>query len=93
MISWKSKKIFLTLRTRKGKTNSLQSSKDTEPWLDDRFSFCDYPFMLNPAVKADVLKVESVFQMRHELQDAFFRALFQGILLGQCIYVIIISSL
>jgi hypothetical protein len=34
--------------------------------------------MLNPAVKADVLKVESVFQMRHELQDAFFRALFQG---------------
>lgn len=44
----------------------------------NRFSFCDYPFMLNPAVKADVLKVESVFQMRHELQDAFFRALFQG---------------
>jgi ubiquitin-protein ligase E3 A len=33
---------------------------------------------LNPAVKADVLKVESVYQMRHELQDAFFRALFQG---------------
>lgn len=46
--------------------------------LPIRFSFCDYPFMLNPAVKADVLKVESVFQMRHELQDAFFRALFQG---------------
>lgn len=44
-----------------------------------RFSFCDYPFLLNPAVKADVLKVESVYQMRHELQDAFFRALFQGI--------------
>lgn len=33
---------------------------------------------MNPAVKADVLKVESVYQMRHELQDAFFRALFQG---------------
>lgn len=46
--------------------------------FDRSFSFCDYPFMLNPAVKADVLKVESVFQMRHELQDAFFRALFQG---------------
>ncbi|CEG74996.1 hypothetical protein RMATCC62417_10109 [Rhizopus microsporus] len=44
-----------------------------------RFSFCDYPFLLNPAVKADVLKVESVYQMRHELQDAFFRALFQGV--------------
>ncbi|KAI8881103.1 HECT-domain-containing protein [Backusella circina FSU 941] len=35
--------------------------------------------MLNPAVKADLLKIESVFQMRHELQDAFFRALFQGV--------------
>jgi ubiquitin-protein ligase E3 A len=44
----------------------------------NRFSFCDYPFILNPATKADILKVESMFQMRHELQDAFFRALFQG---------------
>ncbi|ORZ02211.1 hypothetical protein BCR43DRAFT_481192 [Syncephalastrum racemosum] len=44
-----------------------------------KFSFCDYPFILNPAVKADILKVESVFQMRHELQDAFFRALFEGV--------------
>lgn len=44
-----------------------------------RFSFCDYPFILNPVVKADILKIESVYQMRHELQDAFFRALFQGV--------------
>ncbi|KAI8144833.1 hypothetical protein BJV82DRAFT_606431 [Fennellomyces sp. T-0311] len=43
------------------------------------FSFCDYPFVLNPTAKADILKVESVFQMRHELQDAFFRALFEGV--------------
>ncbi|KAI8981505.1 hypothetical protein BDB01DRAFT_723911 [Pilobolus umbonatus] len=43
------------------------------------FSFCDYPFTLSPSIKADVIKVESVFQMRHELQDAFFRALFQGV--------------
>ena len=42
------------------------------------FSFCDFPFVLNPTAKADILKVESVFQMRHELQDAFFRALFEG---------------
>lgn len=54
---------------------------DHYDWISNRstrFSFCDYPFLLNPAVKADVLKVESVYQMRHELQDAFFRALFQG---------------
>ncbi|KAI9311923.1 hypothetical protein BX666DRAFT_876111 [Dichotomocladium elegans] len=43
------------------------------------FSFCDYPYVLNPTAKADILKVESVFQMRHELQDAFFRALFEGV--------------
>lgn len=43
------------------------------------FSFCDYPFVLNATAKADILKVESVFQMRHELQDAFFRALFAGV--------------
>ncbi|KAG2222227.1 hypothetical protein INT45_010640, partial [Circinella minor] len=43
------------------------------------FSFCDFPFVLNPTAKADILKVESVFQMRHELQDAFFRALFEGV--------------
>ncbi|GAN06323.1 o ubiquitin protein ligase E3A [Mucor ambiguus] len=61
--------------------NEQLEIKEDFPNFKDRkgFSFCDYPFMLNPAVKADVLKVESVFQMRHELQDAFFRALFQGV--------------
>ncbi|CAO3628009.1 unnamed protein product [Mucor hiemalis] len=58
----------------------LEIKEDFPNFKDKKgFSFCDYPFMLNPAVKADVLKVESVFQMRHELQDAFFRALFQGV--------------
>ncbi|KAJ9077981.1 hypothetical protein DSO57_1011273 [Entomophthora muscae] len=43
------------------------------------FSFCNFPFVLNPATKSDILKVESMFQMRQELQDAFFRALFVGV--------------
>ncbi|KAK9768573.1 hypothetical protein K7432_000714 [Basidiobolus ranarum] len=45
----------------------------------DGFSFCNYAFILNPATKSDILKVESMVQMRHELQDAFFRALFIGV--------------
>ncbi|RCH83458.1 putative E3 ubiquitin-protein ligase HTD2 [Rhizopus azygosporus] len=58
----------------------IEIKEDFPNYKDKKgFSFCDYPFLLNPAVKADVLKVESVYQMRHELQDAFFRALFQGV--------------
>ncbi|KAJ1977816.1 hypothetical protein H4R35_002144 [Dimargaris xerosporica] len=43
------------------------------------FSFCNYPFILNPAMKSDILKIENVINMRQELQDAFFRALFMGV--------------
>ncbi|KAF7722836.1 putative E3 ubiquitin-protein ligase HTD2 [Apophysomyces ossiformis] len=60
--------------------DKLEIKEDFPNYKDHKgFSFCDYPFILNPAVKADILKIESVFQMRHELQDAFFRALFQGV--------------
>ncbi|RUS18716.1 hypothetical protein BC937DRAFT_88420 [Endogone sp. FLAS-F59071] len=61
--------------------NEQLDIKEDFPHFKDRkgFTFCDYPFILNPAIKADILKVESMFQMRHELQDAFFRALFQGV--------------
>ncbi|CAO3590665.1 unnamed protein product [Absidia cylindrospora] len=58
----------------------LEIKEDFPNFKDHKgFSFCDYPFILNPVVKADILKIESVYQMRHELQDAFFRALFQGV--------------
>ncbi|KAI8064399.1 hypothetical protein BC940DRAFT_306156 [Gongronella butleri] len=58
----------------------LEIKEDFPNYKDHKgFSFCDYPFILNPVVKADILKIESVYQMRHELQDAFFRALFQGV--------------
>ncbi|RUS35430.1 hypothetical protein BC938DRAFT_483803 [Jimgerdemannia flammicorona] len=61
--------------------NEQLDIKEDFPHFKDRkgFTFCDYSFILNPAIKADILKVESMFQMRHELQDAFFRALFQGV--------------
>eukprot|EP00123_Amoebidium_parasiticum_P011940 comp21004_c0_seq1/m.28191 comp21004_c0_seq1/g.28191 ORF comp21004_c0_seq1/g.28191 comp21004_c0_seq1/m.28191 type:complete len:730 (-) comp21004_c0_seq1:291-2480(-) len=42
------------------------------------FSFCQYPFILDPATKSEVLKVENIVKMRHEMQDAFFRAIFAG---------------
>ncbi|KAJ1966594.1 hypothetical protein IWQ62_002370 [Dispira parvispora] len=43
------------------------------------FSFCNFPFVLNPAMKSDILKIESVISMRQELQDSFFRAMFVGV--------------
>lgn len=43
------------------------------------FSFCNVPFVLDTSTKSDILKVESMIQMRHELQDAFFRAMFIGV--------------
>ncbi|KAJ3414577.1 putative E3 ubiquitin-protein ligase HTD2 [Chytridiales sp. JEL 0842] len=43
------------------------------------FSFLDFPFLLSSAFKGEVLKVESMTSMRHELQDSFFRAMFIGV--------------
>ncbi|KAI3636957.1 hypothetical protein MIR68_005224 [Amoeboaphelidium protococcarum] len=43
------------------------------------FSFCNHPWILNVSTKSDILKVESMVQMRHELQDSFFRAMFAGV--------------
>ncbi|ORX45657.1 HECT-domain-containing protein [Hesseltinella vesiculosa] len=60
--------------------DQLETKEDLSNYKDHKgFSFCDYAFILNPVVKADILKSESEYQMRHELQDAFFRALFQGV--------------
>ncbi|KAI9188937.1 hypothetical protein H9P43_000359 [Blastocladiella emersonii ATCC 22665] len=38
-----------------------------------------YPFLLTPATKAEVLRVESTVHMRHELQATFFRSMFVGV--------------
>ena len=43
------------------------------------FSFCNFHFILTTSFKCDLLKIESLVQMRHELQDAFFRSMFGGL--------------
>ena len=59
---------------------SLELKDDYPKWKSGQgFSFCNYPFLLSTATKSDILKIESMIQMRHELQDAFFRAMFIGV--------------
>ncbi|OAG31816.1 ubiquitin-protein ligase E3 A [Nematocida displodere] len=41
-------------------------------------SILDYPFILDMAAKADLIHVESTDRMKTELQDSFFRSLFEG---------------
>ncbi|CAG8527024.1 7036_t:CDS:10 [Ambispora gerdemannii] len=58
----------------------IEIKEDLPPYKQrDGFSFCDYPFILKPVIKANILKIESMVQMRHELQDTFFRAMFIGV--------------
>ncbi|KAJ3224041.1 putative E3 ubiquitin-protein ligase HTD2 [Clydaea vesicula] len=59
---------------------TLDMKEDYPRWKGkDGFSFCDCPFLLGTASKAEILKVECLVHMRHELQDSFFRALFIGV--------------
>jgi len=47
-------------------------------WKTERgFSFCNYPFILDPAVKSKMLQIESAIQMRQQREEAF-RQLFFG---------------
>jgi hypothetical protein len=58
----------------------LEIKEDFPQWIaKDGFSFCNYPFILNPSIKSEILRVESMVRMRHELQDSFFRAMFIGV--------------
>jgi hypothetical protein len=45
---------------------------------NSKFSFCHFPFLLDPVTKNDLLRIETMCMMRHELQEAFFRAIFEG---------------
>ncbi|KAJ3257264.1 putative E3 ubiquitin-protein ligase HTD2 [Boothiomyces macroporosus] len=59
---------------------SLDLKEDYPKWkVHDGFSFCNYSFLLSTATKGDILRIESMIQMRHELQDSFFRAMFIGV--------------
>ncbi|KAI8907246.1 hypothetical protein EDD86DRAFT_227847 [Gorgonomyces haynaldii] len=59
---------------------ALELKDDYPKWkAKEGFSICNYPFLLSAEVKSDILRIESMIQMRHELQDAFFRAMFIGV--------------
>lgn len=62
-------------------SSTLNIKEDFPRWKGKKkeFSFCRFPFILSVCFKCDLLKVESLVQMRHELQDAFFRSMFEGI--------------
>ncbi|KAI8813106.1 hypothetical protein BJ742DRAFT_521278 [Cladochytrium replicatum] len=58
----------------------LDFKEDYMAWrTKEGFSFCSFPFVLSTTTKGDLLKIESMIQMRHNLQDAFFRAMFIGV--------------
>eukprot|EP00127_Corallochytrium_limacisporum_P006231 Clim_evm7s222 gene=Clim_evmTU7s222 len=60
-------------------TENLDIKLDHSRWkeLTKGFSFCNnYQFILEPQVKSEILKLENQLQMRHEMQQAYFRAIF-----------------
>ena len=54
--------------------------EDYRRWKSNRgeFSFCDYPFVLEPASKSRVLMYDATAQMTHEFEGAILRSLFVG---------------
>lgn len=42
-------------------------------------SILEYPFILDMAAKSDLIMIENTNRMKSELQDAFFRSLFEGV--------------
>lgn len=59
---------------------TLDLKEDYPKWKSqENFSICNYHFLIGTETKSDILRIESMIQMRHELQDAFFRAMFIGV--------------
>ena len=54
--------------------------EDYRRWRSNRgeFSFCDHPFVLEPASKSRVLMYDATAQMTHEFEGAILRSLFVG---------------
>ena len=53
---------------------------------DSDFSFCQYPFVYDPATKADILSFENNGEMREQFHDAIFESFFTG---GSCPYLVL----
>ncbi|KAI8845168.1 hypothetical protein BJ741DRAFT_587163 [Chytriomyces cf. hyalinus JEL632] len=59
---------------------AISMKEDYPRWKSSSgFSFFNYPFLLDSHAKGDILKIENMITMRHELQDSFFRAMFIGV--------------
>lgn len=56
-----------------------QSSNSTATERHLPFAFCDYPWILNLELKGTLLAASNGLKQRHHLQDAFFRAIFDGV--------------
>ncbi|ORY52963.1 hypothetical protein BCR33DRAFT_675135 [Rhizoclosmatium globosum] len=60
--------------------DAISMKEDYPRWkASSGFSFFNYPFLLDSHAKGDILKIENMITMRHELQDSFFRAMFIGV--------------
>lgn len=46
------------------------------------FSFCDHPFVYDPASKSKILQLDSQLQMIHHFEDAMLRSYFSGPAMG-----------
>ena len=53
---------------------------------DSDFSFCQYPFVYDPASKSDILAFENTGEMREQFHDAIFESFFTG---GSCPYLVL----
>lgn len=53
---------------------------------DSDFSFCQYPFVYDPATKSDILAFENTGEMREQFHDAIFDSFFSG---GACPYLVL----
>lgn len=58
----------------------VRPEKDFELWRRGAgaFSFCNHPFVLNPATKARVMQLDAAAQMESELQAAVVNLLYSG---------------
>lgn len=56
--------------------NDALVRQDHRRWQEsDDFSFCEHPFLLEPAAKASVLKLNAMHQMSSEFESAVFRSI------------------
>lgn len=56
--------------------DNLDISSDYKRWKFRQFSFCEYPFILNPETKSKLLHLESNVEKYHKREDAFGMLIF-----------------